>query len=55
MSTACGDMGYMTAEMGITQGGVQDINYARELIENGQILTKASFVRKVSSANTICH
>ena len=43
MSTACGDMGYMTGDMGITQGGVQDINYARELIENGQIPDQSQF------------
>ena len=40
---ACGDSGFGGAGLGVTPGGSQDIEYARELIEQGQIPTQTMF------------
>jgi len=41
--TGCSEMSSMSADMGVTPGGSQDIGYAREIIANGGIPTTGMF------------
>jgi Ca-activated chloride channel family protein len=43
LGSACGDMYSLSGDMGITQGGVQDINLAREIIAAGRIPDQSQF------------
>lgn len=42
--TACGDAGYYGGDFGATQGGVQDMSLARELIATGTVPPPEAFV-----------